>query len=68
MQLTDDAQADVNRMRTLYRNLIDEGYTDQNAHDKVVCLNGHLHYDLVCLATERARVDYDALRRAKLTV
>lgn len=65
--LTESAQSDVNRMRNLYRSLMAEGASDLYAHERVVHLNSRINYDLVCLATERAYVDFDALRRAGLT-
>ena len=33
-----------------------------NVYERVVVEHGHASYDLICLATGRAYVDYDALR------
>jgi hypothetical protein len=60
--LTNSAQSQVNRLRRSYENLIGQGYTQQNAYARVVAEHGHASYDLICLATGRAYVDYDTLR------
>lgn len=67
MQLTNDAQRIVSRLRAHYQALLGGGYTPNNAADRVRFDNGDVPADLVCLALGNP-YDVDGLAYAGLLV
>ena len=62
MNLTDKAQVTVNRLRVHAVALTDDGFTAQNATERVLHDNGHVTTDLVFFALGMP-YDRDALKR-----
>jgi len=53
-----DYKKQVDKMASRYKNLLGQGYTDNQAHERVMFENGNINSDLVSYATERYLDNY----------